>query len=297
MTEQPLNQLAPEAREGLQELVGKLVVQFQPEKIICFGCNSYRQSQYSCFTETSSETLTDYFLLIITADTERREHNMQDFVNSHYQAGIATILSHSTETVERAVQQKNSFFVNVLQHGLMVYAAKGFVLPQHFPAIAPKHIFQKAEQAYACRRELAYGFLYAARECLSNGYAKLAVFQLHQAVEQACIMLVNVHMDYRSDIHNISRLLRLCGCFHPEASALFPQRTQEEERLFRLLCKSYTEARYKHSFKVTEKEARELTLLVRLFVQRAEALCQLKLQQLQKEAQVVEAKTEESQTI
>ncbi|QCR22525.1 hypothetical protein C1N53_09375 [Pontibacter sp. SGAir0037] len=222
-----LNQLPPEALDELQGLIAKLVQQYQPEKIICFGCNHHHNRLQSCFTEASSQAQADYYLLVIVASATRREHDMQDFINAYYTGGAVTVLPHPQEMIVRAVQEQNTFFVQVLQDGLLLYAATGFVQAQAFPVIDPKQQLKKAEQAYRCRHERAYGFLFAARKCLSQGYLQLAVFQLHQAVEQSCCMLVNVCMGYRSDIHNIGRLLRLCGCFYPGAAALFPQRTQE----------------------------------------------------------------------
>lgn len=81
---------------------------------------------------------------------------------------------------------------------------------------------------------LADGFLMCASECLENEQYGICAFMLHQAVEQACICLVRVHIAYRSKFHNLYRLLRLCQCFSERPFQLFLS-TPEDERLFDVL--------------------------------------------------------------
>jgi uncharacterized protein len=77
---------------------------------------------------------------------------------------------------------------------------------------------------------------------------------LHQTVEQCCIALIGLHMDYRCDIHNLHRLLMLCRCFTDVPYNLFITEREEDKVVFDKLVKSYSNARYGMDFKIEEPE-------------------------------------------
>ena len=96
---------------------------------------------------------------------------------------------------------------------------------------------------------------------------------LHQTVEQACITLIRVYMAYRSDMHNLARLLNLCLCFSGEPAALFPRKTEEDQRLFQLLLRSHSDARYRSEYKVNSDDADILCTRIRQLIDLTKILC------------------------
>jgi HEPN domain-containing protein len=126
---------------------------------------------------------------------------------------------------------------------------------------------------------LADGFLMCAAECLAKKQFSISTFMLHQAVEQACICLIRVHIAYRSDFHNLSRLLRLCTCFSEKPFQLFLS-TPEDERLFDVMAKSYSASRYQDDFAVSRQDAESLYQRVASFLLLAKAMCDEKIERL-----------------
>src|ERR1035437_4242909 len=222
----------------LEEIINLLIGQYKTEYVICFGCVNDDKATASCFIEAVQQNNTHYFLLMITTEITRIEHEVQDYVNRHFDKASITIIVHGLETVTNAINQGSRFFTAVCRDGMQLYSANGLRLNIDYPNLNPATTFSKAQKHYYHRFGMALGFLESAGVCYENGFYSNCMFELHQAVEQAGIAVIRVYMAYRSDMHNLARLINLCRCFSDEPTELFPRRNEEDKRLFQLLLKS-----------------------------------------------------------
>jgi HEPN domain-containing protein len=276
-------------RRELEEIVNLLIGQYKTEYVICFGCLNDLKETTSCFIETVQENNVHYFLLMITTEITRIEHEVQDYVNRHFKVGV-TIIVHGLDTVTNAIFEGSRFFTAACRDGIQLYTASGLRLNIDYSNLNTATTLVNAEKHYHHRYCMALGFLEAADECFDKGYFNNTVFMLHQAVEQACIAMIRVFMAYRSDMHNLSRLLNLCLCFSGEPAALFPRKTGEEQRLFQLLLKSYSDARYRDEYKIDSTDANMLCTQVRALLELTEELCTKKLIQYRQAAEEADHK-------
>ncbi|WP_295795920.1 HEPN domain-containing protein [Mucilaginibacter sp.] len=265
--------LSPFQCRELEEIITPLVSQYQTEYILCFGCLNDTKSAASCFIEEIKQSNTHYFLLMVTTEPTRIEHEVQDYVNNHFEQAAITIIAHGLETVTNAVSQGNRFFNVVCREGMQLYTASGLRLNLGYPNLNPATTLATAEKHFYHRYQMALGFMEAPGDCFEKAYYDNTVFMLHQAVEQACITMIGVFMAYRSDKHNLTRLLNLCLCFSGEPAAIFPRKTGEDQRLFQLLLKSYSEARYRDEYNVSSQDADILCTQVRALITLTEELC------------------------
>ncbi|WP_315816124.1 HEPN domain-containing protein [Paraflavitalea speifideaquila] len=95
---------------------------------------------------------------------------------------------------------------------------------------------------------------------------------LHQSVQHICMALFRIMMGYRSNTHNLIRLLLLTGCFSPRLLRVFPGSTKEETELFDYLQEAYAGARYKEEYSVPADKATILVRRVKLLLSFAEQL-------------------------
>lgn len=273
--------------QDLQEITSLLVSRYQPEKIFCFSSLHYHLNTASgCFLQSGNRH-SQYFLLLETREITRVEHQAQDLVNHHFKGGAITLIAHGKETIEEAINNHSRFFISVYRHAVLLYTAGGFGMTfgqQYLPEIDPVQTHQKAIRHFRHRYIMAAGFMQAAELCMRRGYFNNTVFLLHQATEQCCIALIRVFIAYRSDMHNLDRLLKLSQCFSAEPSAVFPRETHEEKRLFSLFHKSYSDARYKLGFKISGEDAAALLEKCREFAALTERLCLQKIEEFGLEA-------------
>jgi HEPN domain-containing protein len=260
----------------LEIITSELVKRYQPEQLICFGNLQQSTSSAGCFMDTQCQHTNHYFLLMVTASAARIEHEVQAMMTSCFKDISIAIVVHGREIIESAISRGNRFFNTVYRMGTVLYNNNGLsarFAALHLPEIDPIQIHLKAEHHYKHRYEMALGFMEGVNACMVKEYYNNAVFMMHQAIEQACIGLIRIFIGYRSDMHNLDRLLKLTLCFSPEPSVMFPRETDEDKRLFGLFYKCYSEARYKTELHVTKEDAQTLHKLCVDFVLLIESLC------------------------
>ncbi|RZJ64683.1 MAG: HEPN domain-containing protein [Flavobacterium sp.] len=277
--------LSPEAEHAVhfREFIHRLAQKFEPLQIFSFSQNSSTHHSQGCFNDNQGYSKCDYCLLVITETATRIDYEMQDFANSYYQHGTITVICHGRQSVMDAVQQNSRFFIGVLTYGKLLYSKDRLLDVDPAPPFIPTKGAIKAIRHYEHRIPLANGFLMCASECLEKEQFGICAFMLHQAVEQTCICLVRVNIAYRSEFHNLYRLLRLCTCFSEKPFQLFLS-TPEDERLFDVMAKSYSGSRYKDDFSVSRQDAERLYQRVASFLLLAKEMCMEKIELLAKSA-------------
>jgi len=279
------SKLSSEAEHAVhfREFIQRLAQKFEPLQIFSFSQHSYTHHSRGCFNDGQHYFSCDHCLLVITEAATRVDYEMQDFANTYYQYGTITLIGHSRQSVMDAVQHNSRFFISVLSTGKLLYSKDGLLVSDPVPPFTPTKGAIKALKHYEHRIPLANGFLMCASECLEKEQFGICTFMLHQAIEQTCICLVRVHIAYRSEFHNLYRLLRLCQCFSEKPFQLFLS-TPEDERLFDIMAKSYSGSRYKDDFTVSRQDAERLYQLVASFLLLAEEMCNEKIGLLEQDA-------------
>ncbi len=257
---------------GLNAFVKVLVEKFQPMQIYSF-CEIVKTDIHSgCFTPQADNNGYHCFLLMVMESPTRNEHEAQDFCRSKFEGGKITILSHSLETITESIKKNNRFFISILNEGKLVYNHTGILVAECNASFDPSQNHEKAKKHYEHRLKLAKGFLHSAEESHLEGHSEVAVFLMHQIVEQSTIALLRVNLAYRSDIHHLGRQLDLCCCFSSEPSDIF-RSTKEDLRLFEILLRSYSQARYNENFIVDYYDAEKLLGKVKDFLSLTERIC------------------------
>ena len=269
----------------LEEIINALIQRYKAEYIICFGCLSDAKENTSCFTGEIKQNNTHYFLLMITTEITRIEHEVQDYVNTFIDKANISIVVHGLETVTHAIAEGSRFFTAVCRDGFQLYSSSGLNLNIDYPNLNPATTFSKAQKHFYHRYGMAAGFMESAYVSYDNGFYSNCMFELHQAVEQACIAVIRVFMAYRSDTHNLARLINLCRCFSDELKFLFPRRTEEDKRLFQILLKSYSDTRYKDGYQIVDDDADKLCTQVKEFLDLIKTLCNKRLKEYRQAAE------------
>lgn len=280
------SKLSPEAKHAanFREFIQQLAQKFEPLQIFSFSQNTCTQNTKGCFNENQVYFKCDHCLLVVTETATRVDNEMQDFANTHYRHGTVTIICHGRQSVMDAVHNNSLFFIAILATGKLLYSNDGLLDGHPIPPFIPTEAAMKAVKHFDHRMPLADGFLMCASECLEKGQYGICAFMLHQAVEQACICLIRVHVAYRSEFHNLYRLLRLCTCFSERPLQLFLS-NPEDERRFNVMAKSYSGSRYKDDFSVSGQDAESLHQRVESFLVLAKEMCTKKIELLAQEAE------------
>ncbi len=264
-----------------KEFIKSLAEKFHPLQIFCFAKSSTLNESSGCFIDEHSSYTCNYCLLLVTESNTRIDFEVQEFANRYYKQGSMIILSHSRENLENAINANDRFFITAYTTEQLIYSHDGISQCNPSVPFIPTQSAVKANRDLAHRIPLAGGFLNGAGECLSKAQFAVCTFMLHQVVEQCLITLIGAYMGYRTEFHNLVRLLGISRAFSDQPFNLLTSGGTEGQRLFDVLAKSYSGARYSDSFTVTEEDAKALYQKVADFDRLAKAMCKRKIKQLE----------------
>jgi HEPN domain-containing protein len=257
----------------LKEVIKLLAGKYQPLHIICFYKSVMQNQLEGCFLEEAQQTQVNYYLLIIMQGSTKIEHEVQDFVNGHYKHGMMITICHSLKNIVDGINQNHRFYRTICSKGTAWYNHDGIALNNNYRPYIPTRAAIKAEQQYTDHISLAEGFVIGATKCLSESRFPTCVFLLHQVAEQCLSCLIQVHLGYRADIHNLQRLLALTSSFSDRPTAAMLSGSLEDSRLFEILRKSYSDARYLPGYSISEADASTLHTKVEGFFKLTESMC------------------------
>ncbi|CAM4308263.1 HEPN domain-containing protein [Pedobacter westerhofensis] len=277
--------LTPTNRQAkhFNKFIQSLILRFQPLQLFCISESITSEENKGCFKTAEANQRCDYCLLMVTENVTRIDHDVQHFANIHYRMGNITFICHAKKVVQNAISQNSRFFIRAYQSAKLLYSHDGHHPFDSSVQFIPTDTASNAKEHFNYCISLADGFLRGAVECLANQRFTACMFMLHQAVEQCCITLIKVHIGYRSEVHNLQRLLGLCRTFSERPYKLFMTGSDEDKRLFDLLVKSYCDARYSRSFSVTEADAIKLQERISAFVELTQEMCETHIRRLAKQ--------------
>lgn len=245
-----------------QRLVNVIVNAANPAMIFLLGASLHRRRSESIFQQVAptSQHMADYFLLILMEDFNNKEaHEWQDKIETHCKSLTPiTAIVLQTTTFEEWLKQGHLFAANVQQSAEVIYNSEGYNLPASQMANHNASIITNEKSLTdgltKAKEFLAGSELYRIRKQLA-----MAAFMLHQSAEQALRTLLKVGTGYHANTHNIDRLLRYAGLVSYQLPDIFPQKTEEDKRLFNLLQKAYIDTRYKEDYKISNGDLLHLT--------------------------------------
>lgn len=268
----------------LTDFVKKLTERYQPVLLVSFGYSATLKISNGSFIATSITSNHEHHLLMITETNAKISHEVQEFADVHYKDGSICILSHGMKTVTEALEKDHRGFKTILRDGCLLYS-KGVISPLFLSITHSDIDADLLMEQYERSNLFAKGFLGAAKLSLEEANYDLALFLMHQSVEQCTIMLIRVFMGYRSQLHNLKRQLQLCNSFSPKPYQHFLSGGSENKRLFDILVKSYANARYKDEYIVNQADAEAIFIRVSTFHKLTELMCKDQIAVLQKKAE------------
>jgi HEPN domain-containing protein len=274
----------PQAQlKQLIQLVQKIVRAISPNKVICYGSRMTTMQDWNSFQEEDTckgVTHPTYDFLVITQDGEKRvdHETIQIAEQQATPLGCSvTVIVQQLTAANKSLENGSRFISTVYRKGVLVYDGDGI------PLVTPPE--EPDMTILRCRIEtnwnrcfgIAQCFFKTATYCFDNGWYEQATFDLHQSAQHACMAMLRALSGYRSNTHNLSRLLALIANFSQAPIAVFPCVTKEETELYNTLNKAYSEARYNEKYSVSAEKVQILIERVASLLVIAQSLYEKKL--------------------
>jgi HEPN domain-containing protein len=169
---------------------------------------------------------------------------------------------HTIRQFNRALENGEYFYVDVIKEGLLLFDAGTTKLSK------PKNLTKeqrlaKAREDHEYWTERAEKFLKYHRTAMKEEDWREAAFFLHQATEHHLTSACLVRSGYRPPGHDLVALESWAAQFDATFKDILPKATDEDIRLLELLQAAYVGARYKKAFSITPDDLHQLALTVK----------------------------------
>lgn len=190
-----------------------------------------------------------YFDLLIVSETDIREPilGVQAMINKRSSVSVL-LLSFTREQIQKQLDRNNPFFHRVLQgKEFLLYMGKEFV-DWHFHenvGILTEKEKDEARTMWYQRENNASGFYNGGKAIEDSEEVVIKVLLFNQALEQACLGILEFFYGYIPYQHNLNHLYNLCSSLWYFPNDIFPRATDEEKRLFNEFVRVAKNVRYK----------------------------------------------------
>ena len=279
-----LKYLPAQKRRDLRQLVEIIRDEIKDVvMIILYG--SYARGNYTDYDQrieygVPTYFMSDYDIMIVT---EKRmgvkEHTIyanilrRFFVNKAWEIHThPQFINESIAELNKALDKSRYFYTDIKKEGVMLYDSGQYKLARR-RRLNYSEIAEMAQEYYDITYKRACQFLATANFTLSQDWPNMAAFNLHQATENFLRTIPLVFILYGYKEHDLAYLLNQCKKHTLEIYKAFPQDTDEERRLFKLLQDAYVQARYNKDFVVTKVDIDALIPKIELLRDIVEKVC------------------------
>lgn len=283
-----LKYLPAQKRRDLRQLVEIIRDEIKDTvMIILYG--SYARGTYTDYDQrieygVPTYFMSDYDIMIVT---EKRmgvkEHTIyanilrRFFVNKAWEIHThPQFINESIAELNKALDKSRYFYTDIKKEGVMLYDSGQYKLARR-RKLDYAEIAEMAQEYFSEVFERANNFFEDAIVNISKSKFKHASFHLHQATENFLRTIPLVYILYGYKEHDLAYLLNQCKKHTLEIYKAFPQDTDEERRLFKLLQDAYVQARYNKDFIVTKEDVDALIPKIELLRDLTEKICKERL--------------------
>ncbi len=278
-----LEHLPEQKQQELKKAIEIIREEIDLDMLILFG--SYTHGDW--VEDLDPETLlyryqSDFDLLVVT-DTPRQaskiEQNsqlVQRLIKTIHRTPIS-LIAEDIQFINHRLRKSQYFYIDIVREGILLYDSGKFDLaePKEITSSERKKL---AEEDFEYWFKGAEMFMVGFNDAQNHGFLSKAAFELHQATEKLYGTILLVFTRYKPSTHDLEKLSQRVASIEPRFLQVFPQGSEEEKDLFKLLRKAYVDARYKPSYTITNEQLEWLAERVRFLKGLTEKLCREKIE-------------------
>jgi predicted nucleotidyltransferase/HEPN domain-containing protein len=231
-------------------------------------CDAGKQSKVE---HALDKALDDYFI---------GHHHPQDMLWKLLQKTPVSLLIHDIQYVNKRLSEQQYFFSDIKREGIILHDSQAHKLAPIKNKLHPKQRYQFAVEDFDYWFTSANHFYDDFTNNLLKHRHAQAAFLLHQATERLYHTLLLVYTHYKPRTHDLRKLKNQSHQLDERLVLIMPTIERDDKRLFDLLRRAYTEARYNKNYRINADDLRALQARVELLRDTTRQLCEEKIAEL-----------------
>jgi uncharacterized protein len=281
-----LAHLPKQKREEIKAVVS-IIREMVPttEMVILFGSHARGDWVDDTYREGGViyEYKSDFDILVVTNDKKTVKNDtlwyqLEERIGYNPTRTPVSIIKHHIKDLNQKIEDRFYFFTDLKKEGIWLFNSGNYKLSRA-RRFSPEELRREAEGHFRNGFQRTVFFFDNYKFNIEKRRNKIAAFELHQAAEHAYHTIMLVFTGYKAKTHNLDTLSKRAASLNPELMKVFPKKTKEEQRLFKLLKKAYVEARYNDKYRITKKELEYLAGRVKKLHAMARRICRKKIEE------------------
>lgn len=212
--------------------------------VYLFGYRAQRFEMESMGENSSNGKYYFDFLIVSLNDIRELVNSVQATLNENLDVSVL-LLSHQISPIQNQLDKNNPFFHKALQLKKPLFESLSISWIFHkFNGCRTEEELNKARSNWYQRENNASGFYNGGKAIDDCEEVEIKVLLYNQAIEQACLGLLEYFYDYTPYQYNLKHLFSLCASLWQFPNNIFPNNTEEEKSLFNEFAQTVKDTRY-----------------------------------------------------
>lgn len=212
--------------------------------VYLFGYRAQRFEMESMGENSSNGKYYFDFLIVSLNDIRELVNSVQATLNENLDVSVL-LLSHQISPIQNQLDKNNPFFHKALQLKKPLFESLSISWIFHkFNGCRTEEELNKARSNWYQRENNASGFYSGGKAIDDCEEVEIKVLLYNQAIEQACLGLLEYFYDYTPYQYNLKHLFSLCASLWQFPNNIFPRNTEEEKSLFNEFAQTVKDTRY-----------------------------------------------------
>jgi len=231
--------------------------------------------------ERKSGHKSDYDILVVTSEKSTAVNTglWNSIAEKTSHMGLSThprIIAHDIQALNIKLAEGQYFYSDVKKEGCLLHDSGNFKLARE-RKLKPEEQKRIAQDYYEHWFGRATGFFDTYYFNLERNDFSLAAFMLHQATESSYKTILLVFTNYNPNEHLLGLLGSMAAKHGTALKDIFPNKTEKDEELFKLLDYAYIGARYDPDYRIAKDELEYLSQCVKMLLEITENICTAKI--------------------
>lgn len=241
-----------------------------PALVVCFGYESDHHNYQNALRKAKNDCITHGYYIFVAYDILSAEiNNLTQLITDLLPNNVSlTLAPENTTTFSKQLSKGHPFFLSLLKAGDIWFQHPSIANIDLESIVAPQLNLDYVHQQWKTRYNNARTLYLPYEEDWSSISIEASYYMLSQALEQACLGVINSVIQYKPQRVNLTFLMKLCKLIVPDACATFCLDHKDHLHAFKNITEAQQEFRYNANYKGDPLTIIELQQRTKTFIEK-----------------------------
>ncbi|MGJ1227609.1 HEPN domain-containing protein [Sphingobacterium siyangense] len=241
-----------------------------PALVVCFGYDSDHHNYQNALRRAKNDCITHAYYIFVAYDILSAEiNNLTQLITDLLPNNVTLTLALENSTAfSKQISKGHPFFLSLLKAGDIWFQNPPIANIDLESIVAPQLNLDYVHQQWKTRYNNARTLYLPYEEDWSSISIEATYYMLSQALEQACLGVINSVIQYKPQRVNLTFLMKLCKLIVPDAYATFCLDHEDHLQAFKNITEAQQQFRHNANYQANPLTILRLQELTKTFIEK-----------------------------